>query len=190
MSFLARRATRDHALLLKAIEYGSAAARKANGALGRTALQKVVYFLFSAGVPTRYRFDIHHFGPFCAEILDDVDDLVADEFVSDRSRDPKFSDYEITSGAKPVCAAHGAFLGKYDSAIRKIASLAALPASRLELLSTVHFLARWDIDGGCGVPGQRRLARRVKEFKKDKFTSEEIEEAYGQLRRARVLPAR
>ena len=46
----------------------AAAGHADKGYLGRTALQKIVYFLQISGVPMRYRFDIYHYGPYCDRI--------------------------------------------------------------------------------------------------------------------------
>ncbi|MDB5313172.1 MAG: hypothetical protein JWO38_7374 [Gemmataceae bacterium] len=40
----------------------AAAPESGNRYLGRTALQKILYFLQISGVPMRYRFEIYHYG--------------------------------------------------------------------------------------------------------------------------------
>jgi uncharacterized protein YwgA len=52
--------TQEHALLALVIKEAQAA--KSVGYFGRTALQKVVYFLKALGLPTRYQFEVHHYG--------------------------------------------------------------------------------------------------------------------------------
>ena len=56
--------TWEHALLAKVVSEANAVAQKQGGYLGRTALQKIVYFLQALDVPMRYRFDVHLHGPF------------------------------------------------------------------------------------------------------------------------------
>jgi hypothetical protein len=36
--------------------------------LGRTAIQKILYFLQALNVPMRYRFDVHDHGPFARRL--------------------------------------------------------------------------------------------------------------------------
>jgi uncharacterized protein YwgA len=62
--------TWEHALLAATAQ--AAAESGDNGYLGRTALQKILYFLQTSGVPMRYRFDIYHYGPYCDRITRDV----------------------------------------------------------------------------------------------------------------------
>ena len=67
--------------------------------IGRTAIQKLVYFMHVLGVPMRYNFEIHHFGPFCSDITSDLDWLMADEIVvNDSLSDDKYNYRTTTSG--------------------------------------------------------------------------------------------
>jgi uncharacterized protein YwgA len=74
--FLTR--TWEHALLAKVVKEATAVAPKEGGYLGRTAIQKIVYFLQVLDVPMRYRFEVCHYGPFCTTILGDLEWLMAD----------------------------------------------------------------------------------------------------------------
>ena len=96
--FLSR--TWEHALLAKVVEEAGDIAQQNGGFLGRTAVQKIVYFLQVLEVPMRYRFDVCHYGPFCTSILGDLEWLMADGVITDISTDPgKYSKY--TPG--PAC---------------------------------------------------------------------------------------
>ena len=75
--------TWEHALL--AVTAREAAKSGEAGYLGRTALQKIVYFLQIAGVPMRYAFDIYHYGPYCDRVSRDVELLLADGVLKDAS---------------------------------------------------------------------------------------------------------
>src|SRR5260370_14748081 len=77
--------TWEHALLAKVVSQAAIVAQQEGGYLGRTAIQKIVYFLQVLNVPMRYRFDVHHYGPFCDTILGDTEWLVADEVIADSS---------------------------------------------------------------------------------------------------------
>ena len=69
--FLAK--TWEHALLAKVVQEAAEITQRQGGFLGRTAIQKIVYFLQVLGVPMRYRFEVFHYGPFCITILGDLE---------------------------------------------------------------------------------------------------------------------
>ena len=86
--------TQDHSLLAMVVQEARRAAETWGGFVGRTAVQKMMYFLKATGVPMTYRFDIYHYGPFCEEILRDVEWLIADGVITDLSDKPeKYSNY-------------------------------------------------------------------------------------------------
>src|SRR5580700_10617544 len=86
---------RNHALLALVIQEAAvAAAHDADSYVGRTAVQKLVYFAQLAGMPAEYRFDIHFYGPYCYEITRDAEWLTADQVIQDVSKVPeKYSNY-------------------------------------------------------------------------------------------------
>ena len=71
--------SRDQALVAMVVEEARQAADVSGGFVGRTALQKVLYFLRCRGVPMGYSFDIYHYGPFCDDVLRDAEWLQADQ---------------------------------------------------------------------------------------------------------------
>src|SRR5713226_6861666 len=90
--FLTR--TWEHALLARVVKEAADVGQKHGGYLGRTAIQKIVYFLQVLNVPMRYRFEVFHYGPFCSTILGDLEWLMADDVIADISPDPgKYSKY-------------------------------------------------------------------------------------------------
>src|SRR5207245_9560765 len=67
--------------------------------LGRTALHKLAYFCKALGVPIPCRFEIYTYGPYSDTITFTVESLLADEVLSDASRDQKYSNYQLGSEA-------------------------------------------------------------------------------------------
>src|SRR5690606_14018306 len=61
--------------------------------LGRTAIQKLVYFVQVLKVPMQFRFRIHHYGPFCDELPGALEWLEADDVIVDESREPRYSNF-------------------------------------------------------------------------------------------------
>lgn len=180
--------TREHALLAMLIQEASNVKPEAGGYLGRTALQKMMYFLQVRGVPMHYRFDIHHYGPFCDRISRDIEWLLADGVVADRSNRPQqYSNYQPGPAIGELRALHPDLEG-HRQAMRSVArTFLPLSPERLELLATLHYLYREQ--RACGGPGpwKRRVVERFREVKGDKFSAEEASSTYDQMATAQLL---
>src|SRR5438270_2170265 len=149
----------------------AAAASQASGYLGRTALQKILYFLQISGVPMRYRFDIYHYGPYCDRISRDVEWLVADGVLKDASSSPeKYSNYRPAEAADELLRLHATALQAHQETIHKVVqTLLPLRPDHLELLATLDYLYRQIKAGGGHGPWKERVINRFMEVKKDKF---------------------
>jgi uncharacterized protein YwgA len=144
---------------------------------GRKRLQKVVFFLQSAGCPLDCRYTLHHFGPYSRDVADACDDLVAAGLVEESGGPAAGGSYSYK--LKPQT---WSFLDEAsDTAMREFEALGAelIKADiwQLELGSTVLFffnqMKDWDlaVAAACefkkvpsGIdPSQRALmlARRV-----------------------------
>src|SRR5215469_3744796 len=132
--------TWEHAVLTATAR--AAAGHGGKGYLGRTALQKIAYFLQLSGVPLRYRFDIYHYGPYCDRISRDVELLVADGILKDNSSSPeKYSNYRPASEMEELLQAHAALLGVHQEKINMVVqTLLPLEPEHLELLATLDYL--------------------------------------------------
>jgi len=73
--------TWEHALVAATIK--AAKEKCPECSLGRIAVQKLVYFLKVMDVPMNYKFDVHHYGPYCQDIASDIEWLIADNIVTD-----------------------------------------------------------------------------------------------------------
>jgi uncharacterized protein YwgA len=178
----------DQALLAPVVEEASRAVKAKGGFLGRTALQKLLYFLRRRGVPMAYRFDIHHYGVFCEEVLRDADWLTADGVIVDRSPQERYSNYEPGPALDALVAAHRESVERHREQVREVASeLAHLRPEKLELISTLDYSYRWvRATGGTG-PWRDAVIARFEELKPGKFPREEIERAYETMVRAGKL---
>ena len=75
-----------------------------NGFLGRTAIQKLVYFGRSTGVPVPCSFEIYNYGPYSDQVTFTVDGLLADEILTDTSANSsRYSNYKLSR--KRICFA-------------------------------------------------------------------------------------
>jgi uncharacterized protein YwgA len=181
--------TWEHALLAATAQ--AAAESGDSGYLGRTALQKILYFLQIAGVPMRYRFDIYHYGPYCGRIGRDVEWLLADDVLKDASPSPeKYSNYRPSTAAQQLLGSHATALEPHRATIAKVVrGLLPLQPEHLELLATLDYLYRQLKAGGGHGPWKARVIARFLEVKRDKFPVQDVLAAYDSLVRADLIEA-
>lgn len=175
--------TWEHALLAVTARE---AAKTGEGYLGRTAIQKILYFLQIAGVPMRYAFDIYHYGPYCDRVTRDVELLLADGVLRDASTSPgKYSNYRPAGGADELIESQASVLGPHLKTITTVVqNLLPLEPNHLELLATLDYLYRQLRAGGGAGPWMDRVICRFREVKKDKFPVDEVRAAYDSMVRA------
>ncbi len=182
--FLSR--TWEHALLAKVVKEAADVAQQSGGYLGRTAVQKIVYFLQVLDVRMRYRFEVSHYGPFCSTILGDLEWLIADEVITDASPDPgKYSKYTPGPACEELIAEHGAMLRQYDATVKStVKALLPLKPDHLELIATLDYVFR-ELKATLGKkPPKKKVIARFREFKGEKFNESEIAETYDRLEAA------
>lgn len=192
MSDLFFTGSRDHALLAQVID--DVSKRHPNGYLGRTALQKVVYFLKAVGVPMAYRFAMHRFGPFSDQIGGDMELLIADGVVRDcATPGQKYSDYEIASAerANELRALHADFLGAQRDRIQAVVGVfGSLAPDDLELYATLHYAFRYEQAMlKDGAPSKTSVLDRFREYKGEKFTAARLDTAYAAMAGADLIRA-
>jgi hypothetical protein len=173
--------TWEQAVLTAAVQ--AAAENRAAGYLGRTALQKILYFLQIAGVPMRYYFDVYHYGPYCDRITRDVEWLLADEVLKDASPSPeRYSNYRPGTSAEELVGSHAPALEPHRATIAKVVRiLLPLQPDHLELLATLDYLFRQLKAGGGPGPWKERVLARFLDVKKDKFPAQVVSDAYDSL---------
>jgi uncharacterized protein YwgA len=182
--------TRDQALLALVVQEASAVVDGRGGFLGRTAVQKILYFVAKRGVPMGYRFDIHHYGVFCEEILRDAEWLVADGVIIDRSNQGRYSNYASGDAMQELLDLHPEFVTRHRSEVRQVAqALTPLRPETLELISTLDYVYRWNrAKGGIG-PWREGVIRRFEDVKPGKFPRAEIEQVYATMVSAGLVEA-
>lgn len=148
--------------------------------IGRTIVQKVAYFLKAKGIPLTYDFEIHHYGPYSQELYSRIDDLVADNIIIDRSSSANKSLYEPGFLMDRLLESYHEQLEPYQNDITTVIKIFnKLPsAAAMELLATIHYLhnsykAYYKKD-----PEKEMIVTRVKMIKREKFSNEEIKNAY------------
>jgi uncharacterized protein YwgA len=179
--FLSR--TWEHALLAKVVKEAAAVAENEGGYLGRTAIQKIVYFLQVLNVPMRYRFDVHHYGPFCDSILGDTEWLMADGVIVDSSPNTeKYSKFTPGSASDELIAKYSDKLQEHEGTIRNtVKALLPLKPDHLELIATLDYAFRETRATAGKKPARKAVISRFREFKGEKFNEAEIAKTYDQL---------
>ena len=142
---------------------------------GKKAFQKIFYFLTEAQIPTGLNYTLYHYGPYSSELdyrTDQIQLAGAIEMV------PKGKGYEIRSGSKTSVLSKDSSLDENKQDIDKI--LSKLPLDnpmKLELYSTTHYAAKVRKEiYDCINPED--IVEEVVRIKKDKFSKDEIREAY------------
>jgi uncharacterized protein len=175
--------SRDHALLALSIQEAHRVASKQQGYVGRTAVQKIMYFLQAMGVAMGYRFDIYHYGPFCEDILADVDWLVADEVVKDTSPDQsRYSRYAPGPAINELLSRHTQTVERHREQVRRVVhALVPLKPEHMELIATLDYLYRQRRASGGPGPWKPAVLARFQEVKKERFTPQQVAETYDAL---------
>lgn len=178
----------EHALVAATVK--AANEHHPNCTLGRTALQKLLYFMKVLGVPMEYDFDIHHFGPFCSDVGSDVEWLLADDVILDKSDKESSSCYKPGENLDELRQQFSERLGKHSSTIQTICkALGEMSPRSLELISTIDFSYRWVKARGGNGPWKPSVIAKFKEIKKEKFTDEDIEKWYKILVETTLIEA-
>lgn len=157
--------------------------------LGRTAVQKLVYFAKALGVPIPCSFEIYTYGPYSDTVTLSVDSMLADDVLKDISNDPPtYSNYRLGDNADEILKAYRPLIEPHRGQIDAIVqSLGSFKPQELELIATLHFIHHrlkqiWRSD-----PSRDQVRQEFYRVKKDKFTREEIDSWYDALKSANLI---
>ncbi len=179
----------EHALIAATIDAVSKSSP--NGRLGRTAIQKLLYFMKVSGVPMKYSFDIHHFGPFCQSVMNDVEWLIADEVIKDASdsdMETSCSSFRPGPGWPDLRKQYEDDIAKYEAKITSaFLALGDLSPETLELIATLDFSFRWVRARGGNGPWRKQAVERFKQIKGDRFHDDVIDNGYTSLVHAGLI---
>ena len=172
--------THDEALLALVIKHGEEVAKRHRTYVGRTAIQKVMYYLKTQGVPMSYKFDIYHYGPYCQDIVNDIDWLLADKVIVDNSNNPdKYSNYAPADAMDELLSLNEKELAGDEELIRKLVeAFMPLDPNMLEVIATLDYLHRAEIAKGTNGDLKQIVVNRFFDYKKDKYSRNLVEEMY------------
>ena len=153
--------------------------------VGKTKVQKIAYFLQeSVGVPLKYPFRMHYFGPY-SDRLDSVLSFARALGAVDINPDPEGFGYHVTPGSE-----HGNGLSqaydlskhpKIEEIDRAVRDLGSLETHELELYATIHFVRATNEE-----QSKQDVLETVSGLK-PKFSKDAIDHAYRTLERAELI---
>jgi uncharacterized protein YwgA len=144
------------------------------GYLGRTALQKLTYFVKVLGAPVPCSFGIYTYGPYSDKITFAVESLLADDVIEDNSPNAKYSSYRTGKNSKELLSIFASELQPHEDKVNQaVKALGSFSPSDLELISTLHFIARRQVQT-VGKSSKQSAMREFMAIKKDKFRDDEI----------------
>lgn len=159
------------------------------GFLGRTAIQKLVYFGRSTGVPIPCSFEIYNYGPYSDQVTFTVDGLLADEVLADTSTNSsKYSNYRLrkTNVAFPSSIEKKveSYRQQIDTVVKNLGSFRP---EQLELIATVHFVHHRLESISGKKPAKAAVFSEFHRIKGDKFSREDVSAWYDALRRSGLV---
>ncbi|MDO8587727.1 MAG: restriction endonuclease [Armatimonadota bacterium] len=157
---------------------------------GKTALQKMVYFLQEwKGVSLGYRFEFYTYGPFSAALMGDLD--YADVLGAVKVQYIVNGGYSISPGPQNEDVRKHAqdFLDKHKAEIDAVINVfGRRSATSLELFATTHYAYSYFAARGKPV-ADSDVIDTVHALKPGKFSRNEITEALEYLRTNQVITA-
>ena len=156
--------------------------------LGRTAMQKLVYFAKALGAPIPCSFEIYTYGPYSERVTFAVDSLLADDVLKETSNDPQtYSNYRLGQNAGEILSAYRESIEPYRGEIDAVVqSLGRFEPPALELIATLHFIHHRLMQIGRKEPSKAQVVEEFRRVKKDKFSAGEIDSWYDALKRAKL----
>jgi uncharacterized protein YwgA len=172
--------TRDEALIAMVIKDAAELAKTSSNYVGRTFVQKVMYYLKTRGVGMSYKFDIYHYGPYCQEIVVDIEWLSADKVISDSSNNKqKYSNYAPGPAMDELIELNRSSLAANEAVIREtVEALLPLSPDTLELLATLDYVYRAELAKGTKTNLKEATVDQFIEYKKDKYDRATVEEIF------------
>jgi uncharacterized protein YwgA len=155
--------------------------------LGRTAMQKLTYFVKALGVPAPFSFGIYTYGPYSDTVTFTVESLLADDVIQDRSQNPKYSNYRLGDNSDEILQRFADELRPYEGRINQVVkALGGFSPNELELIATLHFIAKRQAQT-LGRVSKSSVVREFKSVKLDKFPDAEIETWFDALNGAELI---
>ncbi|SRR6266446_2325044 len=163
---------------------------------GKKVIQKLVYFLKEAGLPVRFRFQWHKFGPYSEELAYYVDDLVAEGLVQsiptpiglneDDASGLQYN-FRLTEKGKGILSD----LRIQTQEAKKVQLILDLmkdvSPQNFELYASVHYLVKFYSTKQERTRFPEGLDSLMEDYKPGRFTSQNVRAAYHVLKQRGLL---
>ena len=151
--------------------------------LGRTAMQKLVYFAKALGVPIPCSFEIYTYGPYSDEVTLTVDSLLADDVLIDTSTRQHYSNYRPGKNADELLAKYHDLIGQHQETIDAVVrALGQFEPQKLELIATLHFVNHRLKQILRRPPEKAKVVEEFQRVKSGRFPSEQVDSYYDALK--------
>ncbi|MCL6574950.1 MAG: hypothetical protein K6T64_02270 [Kyrpidia sp.] len=149
---------------------------------GKKAFQKIFYFLTSSGIPTGLTFRIYHYGPYSSALDYEMDNIhMQGAITMEQEQNGRFLAWTIQPGPQAQdMIAEDQIVKEYKSKIDDLLSILPDDPKTLELWSTTHFVIVSKKRYGKNADPES-VIKTVQEIKGDKFSLDEIRNAYDEL---------
>jgi len=151
--------------------------------IGKTSIQKLIYFLQELGVNLKYKYKMYHYGPYCFELSNDLDLLSMLNVISIKDNSTIYG-YSIKLGDDT-----DKFLTRFkiqdvwescqDYCDKLLQVFGSCTTRNLELYATMHFVGSILKERGKNADANA-VIHEVK-FLKPKYSQDELENAYQYL---------
>lgn len=155
--------------------------QNARARLGKTQVQKLVYFVQDCGVPLQYKYEIYHYGPYSFELSHDLgslDSLGVLNVVSD----PGGFGFDISVGK---FAEKFRLEPKYQKKVEKVIDQFGLNSpAQLEVKATIHFV--YSVIRKTGLSAGKTRSEVIQKVRalKPLFAEDFIKGCYSELEQA------
>ncbi len=106
--------------------------------IGRTKLQKLVFFLQDLAPVPKYRYELRHYGPYSYELSSDVEKLASLGFI-ETQHDSSGYGYHIYPGHRSIL--DSAALAGFEQFVNEVVNnFAPLETRQLEIMSAIRFV--------------------------------------------------
>jgi len=159
---------------------------------GKKALQKFVYFLKECSLDVGFQYQWDKWGPYSIELATYVDDLVAEDLLQVRTEKVPFGNRTDSRGIQynyTIAPKASKFLDSMNVSVREkgliervIKLVLDIGTSNLELYASVHYMVKFLTTKGEKARLPDSLVELMDDYKRGRFSDEEIKTAYYNLK--------
>jgi uncharacterized protein YwgA len=148
--------------------------------LGKTQVQKLVYFAQDCGVPLNYKYEIYHYGPYSFELSHDLGSLDSLGVLNVTSAPTRYG-FDISTGR---FAEKFKLEPKYQKKVEKVISQFGLNSpAQLEVKATIHFVNSVVKKKISPNKAKSEVVQKVLALK-PRFTAEFVKGCYAELEKS------